>query len=124
MGSRGTTTIDFGAFPGKSDATATVTGESGILSSSLVEAWILPADTADHTADEHVVDAPTITAGNLVVGVGFTVYAVARDGIPVPDRVKVLLPGITVPNTAVGAPKVGDAAPMPYGLWTVAWCWI
>src|SRR5262252_2140970 len=123
MGSRGTTTIDFGAFPGKTDATATVTGESGILASSLVEAWIMPVATADHTADEHVVDAPMVTAGNISVGVGFTIYAVARDGIPVPNRVTLPLPTINVASP-LGSPLAGDPAPRPYGLWTVAWAWL
>jgi len=125
MGSRGTTTIDFGAFPGKTDATATVTGESGILANSLVEAWIYPVATADHTADEHVVDAPMITAGNISVGVGFTIYGVQRDGFPVPDRIAPLTqPGTTMTNVPVSSSRTGDTAPRPYGLWTVGWAWL
>ena len=50
MGAQGSTTLTFGAFPGGSDASVTVTGQAGILAGSLVEAWILPAATADHTS--------------------------------------------------------------------------
>jgi len=52
----GTTTIDFGAFPGATDATVAVTGQAAIVAGSLVEAWIRPVATADHTADEHRVE--------------------------------------------------------------------
>ena len=125
MGSRGTTTVNFGAFPGSCHATANITGESGILSNSMVEAWLLPVDTADHTADEHIVDPPMITAGNISAAVGFTIYATARDGLPVPDRQRMLSgtgPGGAI--ATVGSPAVGDAAPMPYGQWTVGWVWL
>lgn len=119
MGASGTTTIDFGAFPGKSDASVAVTGQAGIVSGSLVEAWIRPVDTADHLADEHIVDAPVIMAGNIVAATGFTIYGVARDGIPVPDAMR-------RSGAASGSDPLqerGRTAPMPYGLWTVAWVW-
>ncbi len=81
MAAQGTTTVDFGAFPGDTYVTVAVTGQTGILAGSLVEAWIIPATTADHSVDEHVVDAPVIRAGNVVAGTGFTIYASApRDG--------------------------------------------
>ena len=54
MGAQGTAVLDFGAFPGKSDASVAVTGQAAIVAGSLVEAWIRPVDTADHTADEHM----------------------------------------------------------------------
>jgi len=49
---QGTTTVDFGAFPGKTDATATVSGQAGITGTSLVEAWIFPTATADHSRSD------------------------------------------------------------------------
>lgn len=103
MGAVGFTTVNFGSFPGQSNVSVAVTGQTGILSGSFVEAWLYPTTTGDHLADEHVVDGPVTSAGNISVGVGFTIYLTARDGIPVP-------PG-------------AGAAPMPYGQWTVAWCW-
>ena len=97
MGAQGTTTVDFGAAPGKSDASVAVTGQAGILSGSLVEAWVLPAATADHSADEHVVEELTVLAGNIIAGTGFTIY------------------GLHSPTSK------GDTA--IYGTWSVAWAW-
>ncbi len=77
----GTTTITFGAFPGASDTSITV-ADTGIKSSSLVQAEILVAATSDHSADEHWVEEIDISAGNIVAGTGFTIYARARQGGP------------------------------------------
>jgi hypothetical protein len=74
VGAQGTATLNFGALPGTSDASIAVTGQTAILSSSLVEAWIVPATTADHSADEHMVESLDIYAGNIVAGTGFTIY--------------------------------------------------
>lgn len=76
MGAQGTATLDFGAIPGVSDASVAVTGQAAILSGSLVEAWILPAATPDHSADEHLLESLDVYAGNIVAGTGFTVYGV------------------------------------------------
>jgi len=70
----GTATIDFGAFPGALDTSVPVTGQGAIVAGSLVEAWVRPAATADHTHDEHVVDPPRVIAGSIVAGTGFTIY--------------------------------------------------
>ncbi len=116
MATQGTAILDFGAFPGRSDTSVDVTGQTGISAGSLVEAWLLPAATADHSADEHWVDPPAVFAGNIVAGTGFTIYASARDGIPVPD-------GSTQKLSAGQGQDGGRRAPMPYGRWSVAWVW-
>jgi hypothetical protein len=74
MGAQGTASLNFGAFPGTSDTSVAVTGQASILSGSLVEAWILPDVTADHSADEHMLETIKIFAGNIVAGTGFTIY--------------------------------------------------
>ena len=102
----GTAIIDFGAFPGKTDASLDVTGQAAITAGSFVEAWIRPANTSDHSADEHVVDPPRVVAGNIAAGVGFTIYAVSAHG-----------------DGCWSASKQNPRAPMPYGKWTVAWVW-
>lgn len=79
MGAQGTTTIDFGAYPGKSDATVAVTGQAGIVSGSLVEAWIRPEATADHGVDEHRVEELEIRADTIVAGTGFTIFGRTRN---------------------------------------------
>lgn len=60
MGASGSTTINFGAFPGayeKSVDVATV----GVVAASLIEAWVLPIATVDHTADEHIIERIKVT---------------------------------------------------------------
>jgi hypothetical protein len=97
----GTATLDFGAFPGASDAAAAVTGQAGILAGSKVEAWLLPAATADHSADEHLVETLKVFAGAIVAGTGFTVAGVNDCQVADPS----------------------GASPRIYGQWNVAWAW-
>ena len=99
MGATGTISVDFGAFPGKSDASVAVTGQAGIVAGSLVEAWIFPVATADHSVDEHIVEELEVVAGNIVAATGFTIY------------------GTHKPSTSHGADT------RLYGAWTVAWVW-
>jgi len=91
----GQTTVNFGAVPGSSSAKTTVTGQGGILASSLVEAWINYADSADHSADEHAAEQLRVVAGNIVPGVGFDIVMTVTD-------------------------SVGGQ----YGLWNVNWAWL
>lgn len=83
MGAQGTATVDFGSFPGTDIATLTITGQTGILTSSLVEAWLVPKDTADHSEDEHVIEPPNlfVAYSSIVAGTGFTITAIAIDGL-------------------------------------------
>lgn len=111
MAQQGTTTIDFGIFPGKSDASIAVTGQSGIIAGSLVEAWIRPVATGDHSIDEHLADPPRVIAGNIVAGTGFTIYG--------------FIDGFQQITRLPGAPEGGlnNSSPLCYGQWTVAWVW-
>ena len=79
MSTQGTALLDFGAFPGAQYATVAVTGQAAIVAGSLVEAWIRPVATADHTADEHIVDPPRVVAADIVGGAGFTVHGFSVD---------------------------------------------
>ena len=112
MGAQGSTTIDFGAFPGAYDASAAVTGQASILSGSLVEVWIFPAATTDHTHDEHLIDPPRVIAGSIVAGTGFTIYGFADQFANIPT-----VPGMT------GTSFKNNNAPKHFGKWTVAWVW-
>lgn len=125
MGAQGTTTINFGAFPGTSDASVAVTGQTGITGTSLVEAWLYPAATADHSADEHMVETIKVVAGNIVAGTGFTIY-----GFNTSERHEPLTSaGIsrfrTAATTVYGGtkPSIGGRGTRIYGQWTVAWVW-
>jgi len=97
MGASGTATLDFGAFPGGSDASVVITGQLGIVASSVCEAWILPNVSADHSSDEHVVEPIDICTSDIVFdNVGFTIRGVSRS--PGDSRI--------------------------YGQWNVAWAWL
>jgi hypothetical protein len=101
VGAQGTATLDFGAFPGKSDASVAVTGQAAIITGSLVEAYIRLVATADHSADEHMVETLRIEAGNIVAGTGFTIYGL---------------------NTSELFDIDGRGTRI-YGLWTIGWVW-
>jgi hypothetical protein len=128
----GLATLDFGAFPGASDASLAVTGQTGILSGSYVEAWLRPAVTTDHTADEHLVETIKVVAGNISAGVGFTIYGINTSelGEPVtaggPAANWGFATATTVQWVARQPGKVADAggkATRIYGTWSVAWVW-
>jgi hypothetical protein len=100
----------------------TVTGQTNIAADSQVEAWIRLEATSDHTADEHLVDPPIISAGNIVPGTGFTIYGVARDGVPVPNA---FLRNVSERgfDTVIPDQEYGRTTPMPYGQWKISWAW-
>lgn len=99
----GTATLDFGAFPGSAQTEVDVTGQAGIHANALVEAWVRPVATADHSAEEHLVESLRVVAGNIVAGTGFTIYGFSTNNLPDPGTGNNLL---------------------VYGQWTVAWAWL
>lgn len=77
---RGETVVDFGAFSArKSDTSISVTGQTGITGTSIVNAWISAKATGDHSIDEHCLEPIQVFAGNIQAGVGFTIYAISRN---------------------------------------------
>lgn len=78
MGAQGTADLDFGALPGVSHATVAVTGQGAIVDESLVEAWVRPVDTTDHTADEHMAEPLEVYARDIIAGTGFTIHGISR----------------------------------------------
>lgn len=122
----GTATLDFGSFPGKSDASVDVTGQTDILAGSFVQAWLYPTATADHTADEHLVEGIRIVAGNIVPGVGFTIYGINTSEIAEPLQSPGVATFRSAASTVYGyaAPSVGGTGTLIYGTWTVKWSWV
>lgn len=124
-GGQGATTIDFGAFPGSSDASLDITGQTGIDTSSVVTAWLQPADTDDHTADEHRLETISVMAGNVIPGVGFTIYATNNSqrneplGKPGIDKFR----AVAAPVYGYSGESVGGRGTRIYGKWSVAWKW-
>jgi hypothetical protein len=43
-----------------------------------VEAWIRPEATADHSADEHMLEPLEVYARDIVEGTGFTIHGVHK----------------------------------------------
>jgi len=95
---QGTTTVNFGSFPG-TDAVSVSVSVSG--SPTLGEAWIVPTATADHSADEHLLAAPRVYAA-VPSGGSMTITAVAQEG-----------------EARAGVRNA--SSPRTYGLWTVGW---
>jgi|GEM_PF-6457794 len=110
----GTALIDFGAYPGSADAQTVITGQALILAGSIVKVWIAPAATADHSADEHLVDAPKVFAGNIIAGTGFTIYGIANDQPA--DQADRFGPSPGFENSNISNTR-------PYGKWNVQWEW-
>ena len=81
MSASGTATLDFGAFPGATDASVAVTGQASIIAGSLVGAWVRPVATTDHSIDEHMVESLSVVARDIVAGTGFSIYGVT-DNLP------------------------------------------
>lgn len=111
MGAQGNTTADFGAFPGKSDVSITITGQTAIVAGSAVEAWIRAEASSDHSADEHFLETISVTAGTITAGTGFVITLRNSNQIN-PNH----------PNTLQKV-QLGTASPTIYGVWNVSWVW-
>ena len=77
MGATGTATIDFGAFPGSNEASVFVPAASIAAGSDVEPFWRGDDTTTDHDAEDHKWAAVFIglSAGSIVAGSGFTIYA-------------------------------------------------
>lgn len=127
MGAQGTVEVDFGAFPGKSDVAQAV-AQAAIGAGNLVEAWLWPIATTDHTADEHIVESIRVFAHSVVAGVGFTITA--RNDNPINEPLEYIagkgnttLAGALVVPSKLQHPTAGGMGTRIYGKWRVAWCW-
>ena len=125
--SKGSTTVNFGAFPGSSDASVAITGQGGILAGSSVKAWLMATATADHTADEHWVESIAVGVGNIVAGTGFTIYAKNTGTLNEPVSEGWAEARLDGPGTGTNQirPDIGGGkGTRLYGQFTVAWEWI
>ena len=99
MGASGTASLNFGAFPGVRDVTLDV-ATAGVISTSLIEAWILPAATTEHSIDEHRIENLRVSATWKVNGT-ITIFGVCTD------------------------PPVGGQTPGKlYGNYNIGWVWV
>jgi Collagen triple helix repeat (20 copies) len=121
-GTSGTATLDFGAFPGASDASVAVASAS-IGAGDRPQAWLFPTATADHSADEHLVEPIAVFAHSVVAGVGFTITGVnvnqlyqqlERFAGPWPSSTTGGMPYAQLPTR-------GGVGTRIYGQWSLAW---
>lgn len=127
----GTATLDFGAFPGASDASVAVTGQAAMVAGSVVNAWLRPVATADHSADEHWLETIRVMAGNILAGIGFTIYGVNNSQLneplyPFSDELGRSSGTAQAPGPGKADQQVydfGGKGTRIYGQWTIAWQW-
>ncbi len=80
----GTAIIDFGAYPGTTEASIAITGLTNILSTSVVILDVLAdATSIDHTASDHryFKTYACLTYSTPVTGTGFTIYSNANQPV-------------------------------------------
>lgn len=77
LGGAGRAIVDFGA-QGRTTTNVAVPAAT-ITASNVVVAQIAALSTADHSADEHLVEEIDVRAGAIAPGVGFTVFARTRN---------------------------------------------
>lgn len=116
--------LNFGAFPGSSDAVVDVAAP-GVVAASLIEAWVMPVATADHSVDEHMAETLRVVGsylsdGNLRIR-GFNTNVVMPPTEPVitphPG------PGTQINQGAALLPQERAAAPRLVGQFSVGWVW-
>lgn len=80
MATQGSATLDFGT--GSDLVSVVVPGQSGITAASDVEAYLMAEASLDNDAHSHIVAAAymDLIVGDIVAGVGFTIYGVSKDG--------------------------------------------
>lgn len=126
MGAQGNTTIDFGAFPGKSDASVTVTGQAGIIAGSCAEAWLRGEVSTDHSSDEHLLETIKVLAMDIVAGTGFTIKAMNTSQLNEPlEPFQKGVPPTQAQQQISSAHKsgIGGRGTRLYGVWNVSWVW-
>lgn len=128
MGANGTTIVDFGAFPGASDASVDVIGQTGIGLGSVLEAWIYPLDSADHSADEHMVESlrAFADASTIVPGTGFTIRSFNSSELTEPLESVGPSTFRSAAATVYGVitPSRGGIGTLIYGKWNIGWVWV
>lgn len=72
----GSTTIDWGVFPGSNEASVVVTGQTEISADAHIEAWYMSEVLGSKTANDHsyMSTLSSLACGNIVAGDSFTIY--------------------------------------------------
>lgn len=127
---QGTAVIDFGAFPGSSDATVTVTGQTAFNATThAVQVWLRLVDSANHTADEHMLESIAVQATAYVTGTGFTIRAVNTSQLNEPliaaanNRGRVSTATNIQHSFGASSPAIGGRGTRLHGQWNINWRW-
>ena len=78
-GNATTAVLDFGTNAGEYSASAVVTGQTWVTSSSSIIATVIDY-ASNNSAEDASVDGVSVTIGDIVAGTGFTVYAASPFG--------------------------------------------
>lgn len=80
-GLSGIATINFGLISARTNmATVTVSGQSGLTTSSKIMVQARLSATTEHSADETMVEPLRFYAGNIVANTSFTIYGLLDEG--------------------------------------------
>jgi hypothetical protein len=117
VGAQGSVEVDFGAHPGAVEKEADVAA-TGVISTSLVEAWLVPKATADHTVDEHVAEGDQLHVQGRFKSNDIITIRVAPRQVPL----DALSPG-EEPITQSRGVNTGAERARTYGKWNIGWVW-
>jgi len=117
MGATGTATINFGSFPGSNVAFVDVVA-AGVISTSLIEAWIRPATTVDHTDADHVV-APMKVVGVFLSAGNIRIYGINQNDVIPPLELQPAARATLRTNVRLARQN----SPMFVGQYDVNWAW-
>lgn len=78
LGARGLAVVDFGA-GGALDAYVAISGQTAITAAHVPMAQVACVATADHSADEHMIEELEVRCGPVLPGSGFLVLARTRN---------------------------------------------
>ena len=125
-GAQGSSTVSFGDFPGASDASVVITGQTSFdAGTHQVQAWLRAQDSDDHLAEEHLVETIAVAATDFVTGVGFTIRAwntsQLNEALEAPGNNR-NRNALTM-TLAAPLPSVGGTGTRLYGKWNVNWKW-
>jgi hypothetical protein len=118
MGAQGQVEVDFGVHPGAVEKEVDVVA-TGVVATSLVEAWLHPEATTDHTVDEHIamLDALNVQGRYLSDD---NIRILVRPILPQHDHLR----NPIRPSTSTGTQNFqGPEQAKTYGKWAVAWVW-
>jgi len=81
MAATGNDVLYFGTYPGSNEASVVVTGQTEILATSNVEAWLMAEESVDHSVNDAAYGAllMAVTCSVPTEGEGFTIYAVSAE---------------------------------------------